>query len=161
MALTKAPASMISGGVTVPTGTIAAFSDSVLPDGYIKCNGSITLSTTTYADLFAVIGYTYGGSGSEFGVPDFRGEFIRGLDDGRGVDSGRVLGDGSQADAYGSHNHHQGISTNKAGLYSYTTLSGTDAANGTESYTRYNYTSTEGETETRPRNVTMLYCIKY
>ena len=36
-----------------------------------------------------VIGYQYGGSGQNFNVPDLRGEFIRGYDDNKGVDSGR------------------------------------------------------------------------
>lgn len=63
------------------------------PTGYLKCNGA-AVSRTTYADLFAAIGTTYGaGDGSTtFNVPDLRGEFIRGWDDGRGVDSSRTRG---------------------------------------------------------------------
>ena len=64
-----------------------------MPTGWLKCNGAL-LSRTTYAALFAVIGTTYGaGDGSTtFALPDLRGEFLRGLDDGRGVDGGRALG---------------------------------------------------------------------
>ena len=60
------------------------------PSGYLKCNGA-AVSRTTYADLFAEIGTAFGaGDGSStFNVPDFRGEFVRGWDDSRGVDSGR------------------------------------------------------------------------
>ena len=45
--------------------------------GYLLCNGA-SVSTTTYAKLFAVIGYNYGGSGASFNIPDFRGMFLRG-----------------------------------------------------------------------------------
>ena len=69
------------------------------PSHSLYCDGS-AVSRTTYADLFAKIGTTYGaGDGSTtFNVPDLRGEFIRGWDDGRGVDTGRTLGS-SQGDA--------------------------------------------------------------
>lgn len=43
-------------------GVVRSFAGTTIPDGWLACNGA-SLSTTTYADLFAVIGYTYGGSG--------------------------------------------------------------------------------------------------
>ncbi|WP_231679148.1 phage tail protein, partial [Ralstonia pseudosolanacearum] len=48
----------------------------------------------TYAALYAEIGTTFGaGDGAAtFNLPDLRGEFLRGWDDGRGVDSGRGIG---------------------------------------------------------------------
>jgi microcystin-dependent protein len=55
------------------------------PAGWLSADGS-SLSTTTYANLFAIIGYIYGGSGANFNVPDFRGMFLRGFDNGRGSD---------------------------------------------------------------------------
>lgn len=63
------------------------------PSHSLYCDGS-AVSRTTYADLFAKIGTTYGaGDGSTtFNVPDLRGEFIRGWDDGRGADPSRVFG---------------------------------------------------------------------
>jgi microcystin-dependent protein len=61
-----------------------------IPTGYLEADGS-SLDTTTYADLFAVIGYTFGGSGSSFNLPDLRGQFLRGFDNGKGLDDGRVL----------------------------------------------------------------------
>jgi len=62
------------------------------PDGWRACSGQ-AVSRTTYAALFAAIGTEYGvGDGSTtFDLPDLRGEFLRGWDNGRGVDSGRVL----------------------------------------------------------------------
>ena len=62
-------------------------SDSV-PNGYLMCDGA-AVDRATYADLFAIIGTTYGnGDGSTtFNVPDLRNLFIRGFPDGRGSDS--------------------------------------------------------------------------
>jgi microcystin-dependent protein len=64
-----------------------AFS-SVPPFGYLLCNGA-AVSRNIYARLFNAIGTTYGvGDGfSSFNIPDLRGEFIRGFDAGRGVDT--------------------------------------------------------------------------
>lgn len=61
-----------SGGT--PPGTVAAFAGSTAPDGWLLCNGT-AVSRTAYADLYAVIGTTYGaGNGSTtFTLPDLRG----------------------------------------------------------------------------------------
>jgi phage-related tail fiber protein len=74
----------------INAGTIAYLGMSTAPTGWIKANGA-AISRSTYADLFAAIGTTYGsGDGSTtFNIPDLRGQFPRGWDDGRGVDSGR------------------------------------------------------------------------
>lgn len=87
------------------TGMCAAFARSAAPEGWLKANGA-AVSRTTYAALFAVIGTTFGaGDGATtFNLPDMRGEFLRGWDDGRGVDVGRALGS-AQAHMTASHNH--------------------------------------------------------
>ena len=84
--------------IAAPTGSVYTFAGSTVPTGWLKCNGAL-LSRTTYASLFAVIGTTYGaGDGSTtFALPDLRGEFVRGVDDGRGVDAGRTLGSAQAA----------------------------------------------------------------
>lgn len=56
----------------VPTGVLYPYAGSTAPSGYLLCDGS-SVSTTTYSALFAVIGYTYGGSGGSFSLPDCRG----------------------------------------------------------------------------------------
>ena len=63
----------------IPTGTIVPWTDSSLPTGFLECNGA-NVSRTTYADLFAVIGTTYGsGDGSStFGLPDLQDEVVVG-----------------------------------------------------------------------------------
>ncbi len=88
-----------------PPGVISYTAASSAPTGWLKANGA-AVSRTTYAKLFAAIGTDYGpGDGSTtFNVPDLRGYHIRSLDDGRGVDSGRVRGS-TQADQNKSHNH--------------------------------------------------------
>jgi len=75
------------------------------PKGWLKCNGDI-VSRTQYAALFAAIGTRFGaGNGSTtFALPDLRGEFVRGWDDGRKVDNARVLGS-AQAGQNLSHTH--------------------------------------------------------
>ena len=84
--------------IAAPVGSVYTFAGATVPTGWLKCNGAL-LSRTTYAALFAVIGTTYGaGDGSTtFALPDLRGEFVRGVDDGRGVDAGRTLGSAQAA----------------------------------------------------------------
>jgi phage-related tail fiber protein len=88
-----------------PPGTVVHFAGSVAPTGWLACNGG-AVNRVAYAALFAAIGTTYGvGDGfTSFNVPDLRGEFIRGVDGGRGVDIGRALGS-AQAAAFASHAH--------------------------------------------------------
>ena len=59
-----------------PTATVIHNFASSL-SGFLLCNGT-SYSTTTYARLFLVIGYTFGGSGANFNVPDLKGAFLRG-----------------------------------------------------------------------------------
>jgi len=83
-------AANISGGGS-PVGSIVYHAAQNVPVGWMECDGR-TLDKNVYSALFSVIGYTYGGGGNNFKLPDLRGEFIRGWDHGRGVDSGRALG---------------------------------------------------------------------
>jgi microcystin-dependent protein len=58
---------------SVPCGVIIPLSYEALtiPEGFLLCDGS-SYTTTNYQNLFALIGYTYGGSGSTFNIPDLR-----------------------------------------------------------------------------------------
>ncbi|MHA7841867.1 MAG: phage tail protein [Winogradskyella sp.] len=91
----------------VPTGAIFSFPLETPPVGYLVCDGS-AVSRTTYAELFAVLGTTYGsGDGSTtFNLPDYRGKFLRGYDDGAGNDPDAATrqdrGDGTTGDAVGT-----------------------------------------------------------
>ena len=76
------------------TGMVQVFAMNTAPNGWLKCNG-FAANRTTYADLFAAIGTTYGaGDGSTtFNTPDLRGLFVRGHSDGSlAIDAGRVFG---------------------------------------------------------------------
>lgn len=136
----------------VPPGAIFFFAFPSTPTGYLQADGA-AISRTTYANLFAAIGTTFGvGDGSTtFNLPDLRGEFARGWDDARGVDAGRSFGSW-QADEFKAHSHSQ----------IYYRGGQTDSAGGSNDADTLQTTQT-GETggdETRPRNVALLACIK-
>ncbi|MCU0919032.1 MAG: phage tail protein [Burkholderiaceae bacterium] len=140
----------------VPTGAVVAFAMSdPWPSGWLACDGG-AYSRSTYSALFAMIGTTYGaGNGSTtFNVPDLRGEFVRGLDLGRGVDAGRGLGTW-QADEVRSHTHDMGSEAGGSGNYTTPVDSG-----GVDETLAGNPTSAYGGAETRPRNVALMYCIR-
>lgn len=141
-----------AGGL--PAGAVQVFAMNSAPSGWLSCDGS-AISRTTYSTLFSTIGTTYGtGDGSTtFNLPDLRGEFIRGWDAGRGVDSGRTFGT-SQDDEIASHNHIVAWSAAEGGSGAGSRVENHPSTNGRT-------TSSTGGDETRPRNIAMLYCIKY
>ncbi|MEZ2744285.1 phage tail protein [Halopseudomonas bauzanensis] len=112
-----------------PPGMLAHFARNSAPTGWLKANGA-AVSRTAYADLFAAIGTTFGaGNGfTTFNLPDLRGEFLRGWDDGRGVDGGREFGSG-QAGELQSHAHSG--TAGSAGAHAHT---GTAASAGSHSH---------------------------
>jgi microcystin-dependent protein len=166
---------------SIPSGSVFWFATDAPPTGFIKANGAV-ISRATYADLFAVIGTTFGaGDGSTtFNLPDLRGEFIRSWDDGRGVDSGRAFGSaqldqmqritGSMVPQYGSRSDTFN-SSQADGAFSGATSSAHSGAGGVAGFAvRFSFnsanspdarvsSSTSGET--RARNVALLACIKY
>ena len=99
----------------VPSGTVLYFAGSAAPAGWLKANGA-AVSRTAYAALFAAIGTTYGAGDfrNTFNLPDLRGEFIRGWDNGRGVDTPRSIGS-AQAHALQSHQHGLAVAADAAG----------------------------------------------
>lgn len=74
----------------MPTGAIIDFAGSTAPTGFLLCDGSV-YPTGTYPALYNVIGYTYGGSGLNFNVPDCRGRTAIGAGQGTGL-TNRALG---------------------------------------------------------------------
>lgn len=141
---------------SIRVGSIGYFPRTTAPDGWLKRNGA-AVSRTAYAALFAEIGTTFGvGDGvTTFNLPEDRGEFMRGLDDGRGVDSARVIGS-AQAGEIQSHSHTTGQYVQD--------LSGVEANQGAGTANQAalrSGTAATGGTETRPRNRAYLACIKY
>jgi microcystin-dependent protein len=83
-----------------PTGSVMMWTTNTAPSGWLLCDGTSVL-TSTYAALFAVVGYTFGGSGGSFTLPDFRNRFPVGSGD-----SYAIAGTGGSKDAIVvSHTH--------------------------------------------------------
>jgi microcystin-dependent protein len=161
-----------------PTGTIGYFGYTSAPTGWLKANGA-AISRTTYATLFASIGTTFGsGDGSTtFNVPDLRGEFPRGWDDSRGIDTSRVFG---SSQSHGIPRMRGGVtdSHGNAAMGAYNVSGFTNPfvnAGGDSSYRTALQTATTPSVyvefdsnrvipesaDVRPRNIALLACIKF
>lgn len=81
----------------IPPGAVIAYCAKNPPLGYLFPQGQ-PVSRTKYAALFAVISTYFGGGDgiNTFNLPDLRGYVIRSLDNGRGIDPGRILGSGQE-----------------------------------------------------------------
>jgi microcystin-dependent protein len=162
----KAVKTYVDGAGGVPVGAVIAVADDAVPTGYLECDSS-AVSRTTYSDLFDKIGVMYGnGDGSTtFNLPDYRGKFLRGMDNGAGNDpdaAGRTdRGDSTTGDNVGTQQDHQldehrhlcDIGSNTGG-YGYFLRAVTNQ-------TPDKYTNYYGGNETRPININVIYCIKY
>ena len=126
-------------------GMVAFFARASAPAGWLVCDGSL-VSRAAYPALFAAIGVVFGaGDGvSTFKLPDLRGEFVRGWDGGRGVDTGRAMGS-AQAQATKGPGMSNALSNSPWNI-------GTNSVTGL-------CDNTTTATETRPRNVALLPCI--
>lgn len=159
-------------------GMVMAFPVETPPNGWLVCNGQ-AVSRTTYSALFALIGTTYGaGNGSTtFNLPDCRGYFIRGLDLGRGVDTDRALGS-NQTDEVKAHTHTGTTTEAGAHTHSYSVVgisSGSQLSSGSGwgpvgvadttgsggAHTHTLTVSSTGGTESRPKNIALVWCIKF
>lgn len=130
------------GASSVPAGAIMAFYRNAAPTGWLECNGQ---SVAAYPNLVA-LGLT--------NAPDLRGEFVRGWDNGKGTDPGRALAS-TQLDEFKGHTHEYfGASYTSAAPGG-----GTPLASSARSASMGN-TSSTGGSETRPRNIALMYCIK-
>lgn len=91
-AATKVYVDALSASISqAPSGSFFPYGgvQSTVPTGWLLCDGRIFL-TSDYLPLFQVFGYTYGGSGGSFRIPDFRGRTVVGLDNLGGVSAGRL-----------------------------------------------------------------------
>lgn len=177
--LTDIPAARVNLGISerlAYPGERREFRMPTPPAGWFKENGAV-VARAIYADLDAAIycgdannataewGYRTNSTdtvrsttGTHLKLPDSRAVFSRGWDDGRGVDSGRSFWS-SQLDAFKEHTHSytatnaqsSNLSTGSTGLFTI----GSFVSQGTSG------ASTGAGTETRPRNLVSLFCIKY
>lgn len=158
----------------IPSGVIMPFGGTVAPTGFFLCDGT-AVSRVTYADLYAVIGTSFGsGNGSTtFNLPDFRGRFLRGVDGAVGRDEGRTTrtamnAGGNAGDLIGSvqledfKTHAHTFATGAGDGGGYANSSGVIARSANTSGTFSDYvTVTSGGNETRPDNANVQFIIKY
>ena len=169
-------------------GVICPFAMDIPPEGWLECNGMQHL-VAAYSRLYLKIGTTYGSGpgGTEFfNVPDLRGQFIRGWSNGGPVDAGRTFAS-LQDDAIQNHIHDfmgtPGTTGSSLGLKTFhqsTSVplggSGGSAIDGFDQTYNLNFAHTHAFTpdgtisnpvtgniadETRPKNISLMYCIKY
>lgn len=166
--------SAVAGRIKI--GEIVDWPTEAIPTGFLECNGAAVPRSGAggYPELFAAIGTRYGaGDGvTTFNLPDRRGEFVRGWDHGAGRDPDAATrsnrGDGTtgsvvgtkQADQFKSHQHRIGyyrsthaLSGNEPQIDPWIGLGGNVIPLPPD--------STVGGSETRSRNVSTVYIIRY
>jgi microcystin-dependent protein len=157
----------------VPVGAVMPFAIDVavpgrsIPTGWLACSGT-TVSRTTYAALFAAIGITFGaGNGSTtFTIPDLRGYFVRGS--GTNADGTASGAFGEDQTAYAGANTFSGYvddgdsQTGSRGGLTELAINSTYLFKTTSARSQ-NVSVTVATTpgDTRPKNVALLYCIKF
>ena len=177
----------------VPRGAVFCIAHTSIPSGYLECNGdalpngtgTVQGITADFAPLRALVGAN---------LPDLRGEFIRGFDNGKGTDSGRGMlssqGDenkqhnhsasSSSTQSQSSHNHQYNISHVTTASVTQRTagiadqrmclidITGASHPAGTTRTANANLggistttTIANAGSENRPRNIAMMYIIKF
>lgn len=177
------PAGLASAGtLLVPPGAVMPFASAVTPSGWLAANGNVVPNgvgtvqgvTADFTALYKVVGTTYGAAGT---LPDLRGYFVRGS--GTNAD-GTAAGNFGQRQADQFQNHGHSITQNDH-IHNEKSYSTADFTGGSGNYTYKNYRQTENTvattgakaditigdpnsgnrgTETRPKNIALLYCIK-
>lgn len=158
----------------LPIGSVLMWPSDSIPAKFAIMDGR-WLNRTTYAALFAVIGTRYGSSGSSFQLPDMRGMFPRGSDQGRGIDSGRQVGT-QQRGSVEYHKHFSGWGEHSKypGYFGSSTKTGYRGSKSTDWDNQLDFTN-DGSAfdganpnpsanvmgnETRPINIALNFIIK-
>ncbi|PKA72607.1 tail collar domain [Pseudomonas baetica] len=154
---------MIAQASALPVGATVSFPLDKIAPGFLELDGSVK-SIAVYPDLAAFLGTAFNkgdeGAGN-FRLPESRGEFLRGWDHGRGVDPGRAIGSWAD-DSFKSHTH----AATRAGFMSneFPNSQGTMGTGGNVTYAGQGVqmaaTAATGGTETRPRSVAVMWCVK-
>ena len=161
-------------GSALPVGVPVPWPLATPPTGWLKCNGAPFI-----ASQYPKLALAYPG----LLLPDLRGEFIRGWDDGRGVDPGRSIGS-SQGWSPGSHVHGLEIWTSASGSIATSTtvpsqngrvlgpaatagdggvilsLGGSGGTNNNSATSVTTQSPTFGNQEGYPRNVAFNYIVR-
>lgn len=147
----------------VPPGIIIAYAGKLsnVPNGYLLCNGT-TVSKKSYPELYKAIGGTWGESAFSFGIPDLRGMFIRGSSADRSIGT-------KEEDKVKNHGHQ--VSSDYQFVTQYFQQIGLAGIHhGGDIVNRPNISSVDIVTqdtsgqfaeESRPKNLSINYIIKY
>ncbi|RCE53555.1 hypothetical protein C6A90_08605 [Proteus mirabilis] len=142
----------IDSATNTPVGSPIPWSLPTAPSGYLICNGQ-TFNKSTYPKL--AVAYPSGK------LPDLRGEFIRGLDSGRGIDAGRSVLSAQKGNSLLSSNIFGGLSSSESNKWhkaiNYIGITGTDNDGG---YGVHQQIEGANGNETRPRNIAFLYIVR-
>ncbi len=131
-------------GSALPVGVPVPWPSATPPTGWLKCNGA-AFSAEEYPELAKVYPTNK--------LPDLRGEFIRGWDDGRGIDSVRTLLSAQDGSIEAHDHYYNGATYTSSGpSWANTTGAGHLAYSG--------FTSSYGGSETRPRNIAFNYIVR-
>lgn len=172
---------------SVPTGAIVQFPSATAPAGYLAAAGQL-VSRATYSALWTfaqtsgniaasdaawqVGQFSPGNGSSDFRLPQYGGYFLRSLDQGNGIDTGRAIGT-AQSSQNQSHTHGVTDPGHRHFFYSSGGSSGPRDQLSHDTYASNTYTEwtsttltgisiqSQGGTEARPINVSVLTCIKY
>jgi microcystin-dependent protein len=163
-------------GALLPAGVLVPFagqgSSTRLVASYLLCDGK-ALDATPHAALFAAIGTAHGGNASTFNLPDYRGRFLRGVDNGKGKDPGAaartaMAAGGATGDAVGSV---QGSATGLpivpftlsfplgSSDFLSATVAGYDDSRWNQGAVTVDFTAIGGDLETRPVNLCMDFYV--
>ncbi|CAD6048843.1 phage tail protein [Escherichia coli] len=147
-------------GSALPVGVPVPWPSATPPIGWLKCNGA-TFSAEEYPELAKAYPTNK--------LPDLRGEFIRGWDDGRGVDSGRTLLS-SQGDAIRNITgnvgvYSDGLLTYASGVFSLGPASSNRqnpvSGTGSNAYATFDASKVvPTANENRPRNIAFNYIVR-
>ncbi|WP_240134212.1 phage tail protein [Proteus mirabilis] len=140
----------IEGSNNIPVGSPIPWSLATAPSGYLICNGQ-TFNKSTYPKL--AIAYPSGK------LPDLRGEFIRGLDSGRGVDNERKVLSMQSGNSLLSA-MWRGTVTGQQDWENKTSYNVEIGTNNSGYFTIGQQIEGSGSNETRPRNIAFLYIVR-
>ena len=172
--MTAAENSLLAVNPQALIGAVLPFVTETAPIGWLICNGDVIgitgsvqgIPVSNLQNLRNLLGSKFGAMGK---LPDLRGEFIRGWDNGRTIDSGRALGS-LQLDSIQNIQGSLGLDDASISI----PFTGPFYNAGRTNNTGVGFTIGRGvkvgfdssrtvraSTETRPRNVSLLYCVKY
>lgn len=150
----------------VPTGCVMPYAGSTNPNGWLLCDGA-SYNIYDRQALFLVVGYTFGGSGNSFNVPDLRGRIPVGYSNGISNITNKNIGDTGGEETHILSVNEMPSHAHDFSTYNNTGNHGINLAGSHGVVTDYNSTNTTGYTGgSLPHNnmqpyIALNYIIKY